>query len=56
MKKKNVRYLAKRAEVEALARQLGDHPVGMTLRGALASSDQQEFELWLPEEFILQQS
>ena len=47
-----VRYMATRAEVEELARQLGDHPTGAAFREMLASSNRQEFELWLPKNFI----
>ena len=47
-----VRYVATRTEVEELARQLGDHPTGVTFREMLTSSNQQEFELWLPKNFI----
>ncbi len=47
-----VRYMASRVEVEELARQLGDHPTGAAFREMLASSNQQEFEVWLPKKFL----
>jgi hypothetical protein len=42
-------HMITRVQVEDIVRQLGDHSGSVAFRTMLATSDLQEFEIWLPK-------